>query len=101
MPHDYTNLRRILESERFPHTYVHKIIGRNTPAFEQGIANFEARFPRAVRATRRESQPKAAAAASPSARFISYSFELEADTADEIIELLVFTETIADTMMQL
>ena len=99
MAHDYTNLRRILESERFPHTYVHKIIGRNTEAFEHGIATFQARFPRAIRVTRRESQPKVAAA--DSARFISYSFELEADTADEIIELMAFTETIADTMMQL
>ena len=94
---DYTNLRRLLEGELYPHRYTHKVIGRTTFAFEAGVASLEARFPRVVRVARRES----AAPGGGASQHVAYTFELPADGPDEILEMLAFTETLPDVLMML
>ncbi len=88
---DYTRLRELLENESYPHRYTHKFIGRKTEAFAASVAVFEQRFPRAARTGERESGGGAA--------YLAYTYELLADSPDEIIELVRATAEIADLKM--
>ena len=99
MAYDYTNLRRLLEAEPYPHRYLHKVIGRTTAAFEAGVAELELRFPRAERTIRRESRPPGTTTGD--ALYVAYTWELLADNPDEILVLLQFTETLVDAVMVL
>lgn len=91
---DYEKLRELLEEEEYPHLYVHKFIGLNTEAFREAVIELELRFPDAKQISARES---AGAAAS----YLAYTYELEANSADEIIELLQETATLPDVKILL
>ena len=44
MSKDYSKIREMLEAqESFPFDYIHKVIGRNTPAFLDSVAALESR----------------------------------------------------------
>lgn len=88
MSQDYTKLRELLKSEQYPHKYIHKFIGQKTPEFMSGVATLEVRFPKAVKVSQRES------AGVSSDIFIAMTYELEAASPDEIIELLEATSKI-------
>ena len=78
--------------ESFPIDYVHKVIGRNTPAFLESVAALEARVP----AVRREGTRQSASQA-----HISITWVLRAQTADEVIALLQETQALVDLVMVL
>jgi hypothetical protein len=86
----YEKLRELLDAESYPHRYVHKFIGRKTPAFLKSVEELEAEFPEAVKVSSRES---AGTSAEP---FLALTYELVADTPDEIIDLLEATHQLDD-----
>lgn len=90
MTPDYSNLRELLKAETFPHRYVHKFIGLATPAFSAAVAVLEADFPAAQRVGERRSG---------GARFIAYTYELHAESVEDIVRLLEATRLLADLKM--
>lgn len=84
-------LRELLMREIYPHCYVHKFIGHQTPAFAEAVSGLELAFPRAQRVAARESGKMAGGG-----RYISYTYELQAQSADEIMALLEATAQLAD-----
>jgi hypothetical protein len=92
-PKDYTRLRELLlAQEEFPLEYLHKFIGRNTPAFEAGLAQWRMRF-------RPLSCPSDRLSANQGHR--SLSFILKMSTVDELIAMLEATDAIPDLVMVL
>ncbi len=87
-PKDYTKLKALLESqESFPIEFIHKFIGRNTPAFATGVAELERRHPELKLQHSRMSQGDAHVA-------LTYTFQ--AASADAIIVVLRATDEIPD-----
>lgn len=91
---DYEKLRELLSEEEYPHLYVHKFIGLNTDSFRADVAAFESRFPTVKQVSARESAGSAAS-------YLAYTYQLEANSADEIIELLQDTATLTDVKILL
>ena len=90
---DYSKLRELLlAQETFPLDYLHKFIGRNTPAFEQGLAVWRAAHPGASCQSDRLSSNQG---------HRSVTFIFRADSVDELIAMLQATDTIADLVMVL
>lgn len=86
--HDYSKLKALLEAqETFPHRYVHKFIGRNSPRFAQSVEAFQARFPKLELQHARLSKGEA---------HLALTFHLVAESADEIIAVLEATADIED-----
>ncbi len=93
MTKDYSTLRELLsEQEKFPLRYLHKFIGKNSPAFLMGVQCLEAAFPKLKQQSRRESGAKA---------HVALTFEFEADSADEVIQVLEATEVLPDLVLVL
>lgn len=93
MSKDYSKIREMLEAqESFPFDYIHKVIGRNTPAFLDSVAALESRFP----AVRRDSLRPSASQA-----HVSVTLVLRAADASEVIRLLEATEALVDLVMVL
>lgn len=87
---DFTQLKALLESqETFPTDYLHKFIGRNTPAFVNGVNVLEQQFPKLKLKHSRMSSGDANVA-------LTYVFN--ANSADEIIALLQVTDNIDDVV---
>lgn len=84
---DYTQLRALLEKEPYPHRFLFKFVGKNTDAFELGTRNLEALFPDLVMVTLRLSQNE---------NHASYTYSLEAESAEQIIEIYQVIEEIKD-----
>lgn len=82
----YDKLRELLEFEIYPYRYTHKFIGRRTEAFAGAVAELERAFPDAVRVAERATGP----------RYVAYTYEILARSADEIIALWQATERLAD-----
>lgn len=86
--HDYSKLKALLEEqETFPHRYIHKFIGRNSPRFAQSVEQFQARFPKLELQTARLSKGEA---------HLALTFHILAENADEIIAVLEATGDIED-----
>lgn len=84
----YAKLRILLvEQETFPTQYLHKFIGKNTPGFAEDVTQFEVRFPRARLQTARMSQGDG---------HVAMTYVLEAETVENIIDLLKATKLIRD-----
>lgn len=84
----YAKLRSLLEEqETFPTRYLHKFIGKNTPNFATDVTQFEAQFPKAHLQTARMSQGDG---------HVAMTYVLEADTVEDIIDLLKATKLIRD-----
>ena len=90
MKPDFTNLRELLKNESYPHRYVHKFIGLATPAFSESLSILEADFPTAQRVGERKSGGD---------RFIAYTYELHAESPEDIVRLLEATHLLADLKM--
>jgi putative lipoic acid-binding regulatory protein len=87
-PKDYTKLKALLEAqETFPLDFIHKFIGRNSPAFAAGVAELERRHPELKLQHSRMSQGDAHVA-------LTYTFR--AESADAILVVLRATDEIAD-----
>jgi putative lipoic acid-binding regulatory protein len=92
-PKDYTKLRQLLEEqETFPLSYLHKFIGRNSPAFAQGLAELEQRFPDLKKQTARKSQGDA---------HLAMTYVYVARNVDDVIVLLEATDQIEDLLVVL
>jgi putative lipoic acid-binding regulatory protein len=90
---DYTRFRELLiAQERFPLSYLHKLIGRNTEAFEQSLAAWQKRHPGAECQSSRLSEGGSHRAV---------TFVLKVKDADELIEILKETDQLADLVMVL
>ena len=87
---DYEKLRSLLQEEDYPHLYIHKFIGLKTDLFRSEVERLEREFPRAQRVGERESSGEGPQS------YLAFTFELLADDADEIIELLKLTSTLKD-----
>lgn len=85
---DFTKLRALLESqETFPHDYVHKIIGRNTAAFTEGVQRLEISFPYIRLETARTSKGEA---------HLALTYTIQAQNPDQIIDVLRETGNLVD-----
>lgn len=84
---DYNKLHALLDQEAYPHRFTHKFIGRNTARFTTGVQQLEARFPKLKLQTARTSKGEA---------HLALTYELVADSAAEIIEVLEATGQLED-----
>lgn len=87
---DFTKLKALLDAETFPHRYLHKFIGIRSEKFLDAVSALEQQFPRATRKGVRES------ADSKGTTYIALTFEFNAHSSDEIIELLEATMRLPD-----
>jgi hypothetical protein len=88
MAQDTTRLLELLKTETFPLRYVHKFIGRNTPAFRAAVAELGKRFPSAVCEGFRESGDSHA--------YLSYTYVQTAADAPEVVAFVEATAALAD-----
>jgi hypothetical protein len=90
---DMSRLRALFEAqEEFPLDYTHKFIGRNTPTFEQGVAEWRRKFTPIACPSDRLSANQA---------HRSLTFVLRMDTVDALIAMLEATDEIPDLVMVL
>ena len=93
MAKDYSKIRDMLKAqETFPIDYIHKVIGRNTPAFLDSIAVLERKFPLLRRDLVRPSASQV---------HVAVTLILRASSEDEVIQLLEETEELVDLVMVL
>lgn len=93
MAKDFTQLKALLEDqEEFPTNFIHKFIGRNSAAFREAIADLESRYPKMIRQTERLSSNEG---------HLSLTYHFEAESADEIIEVLSETQKLKDVLIVL
>lgn len=85
----YESLRKSLEQTilLWPHKYEHKIIGKAGDGFDVGLKEFEESFPHLIRK---------GAILSKNGRFLSLTYQIEAQDVDEIISLWVASEQVKD-----
>lgn len=85
---DYARLKALLEEqETFPHRYIHKIIGRNTPKFAEGVERLQEQFPNLKLETARLSKGE---------MHLALTYYLHAENADEVVALLEATHQLED-----
>ena len=85
-------LRAVLEKEKFPLPYTVKLIGKNTDAFNAGIAGFEAAHPSLTLQSRR---------ASGGEKHLAFSYHGVMANAEQIIEIYRSAATLPDLMVLL
>lgn len=90
---DFSRLRALLETqEEFPLEYTHKFIGKNTPAFELGVAEWKKKCgPIAC--------PSDRLSGNQAHRSLTFIFRME--TVDALIAMLEATDEIPDLVMVL
>jgi hypothetical protein len=84
---DYNKLHALLDKETYPLAYTHKFIGRNTARFTTGVQALEAKFPKLTLQTARTSKGEA---------HLALTYEIVAENAGEIIEILEATGQLED-----
>lgn len=90
---DYSRLRELLVAqERFPLNYLHKLIGRNSEAFEESLAAWQKRHPGAECQSNR---------LSGNGGHRAVTLVLKVNDVDELIEMLKETDQLADLVMVL
>ena len=75
------------QHHQFPGIYTHKFIGKNSPIFTAGVADFEKKFIGLTRTTERQSA---------SGAHLALTYEYHASSADDVIQLSVETHKIND-----
>ena len=71
---------------------LHKFIGKSTPEFLASVEKLATEFPRATQLGRRESVSRTGGAPA----YVSYTYELYAESAAEIVAFVKYTATLAD-----
>jgi putative lipoic acid-binding regulatory protein len=90
---DYTKLKELLETEEtFPHRFLFKFIGRNTPTFLTGVAALTRANPALQLVSTRKSSND---------QHVSLSYEYEAAEAEAIIEIYRAIQKIEDLLIVL
>ena len=84
----FQKFRDLLDQNyQFPATYLHKFIGKNSPIFLESVQEFEKKFIGLVKTMERQSA---------SGAHISLTYEYQAASADDVIELTIQTQHIND-----
>ena len=83
-------LRELLQNEQYPLNYVHKFIGRKTDEFFNDVGEFESKFTKATRVSERESAPTGENI------YVALTYTFEANSADEVIEILEAASALKD-----
>ncbi|MFZ9595996.1 MAG: DUF493 domain-containing protein [Bdellovibrionia bacterium] len=73
----YTQLKELLEREKFPLSFPFKVIGKNSPTFVNGIQQFTQDHPEFILKSKAESAHQ---------KHVSFTLELQAQSADPIID---------------
>jgi putative lipoic acid-binding regulatory protein len=90
---DYTKLRKLLEdTEKFPHEFVHKFIGKNTPEFATGVSELERKFPGMKLSNSRMSRGDG---------HVALTYVYLASTPDDVVALFKATESVPDVLVVL
>lgn len=92
MSQSYEKIRQLLSEQPFPHRYIHKFIGLRTPEFLMTVEALEKAYPKAKRVTERETSGKSHGGIP----YVALTYELLADSADEIVALLQSTALVSD-----
>lgn len=87
---DLKKLHELLKNESYPHTHVHKFIGNKTQSFLLGIEKLEEDIPEITRVGEREKED------GRGGYYLALTYELYANSADEIIELYQATLALPD-----
>ena len=87
---DLKKLYELLSKEKYPHVHIHKFIGVKTQAFLSGVAELEKAHPTAKRIAEREKNE------SRGGQYLALTYELEVQSADEIIAFYQFTLALPD-----
>lgn len=89
MSHDqFGKFRELLDQNfQFPCSYTHKIIGANSTIFKNSISEFEAKFIGLTRTTER---------LSASGKHISITYEYQAASPDDVVQLMIETQKLND-----
>jgi len=80
-------LNLYLSKESFPVEYLHKVIGKNSFAFQQGLMGLERKFPSMVRKVERKSS---------GAAHVAVTYSLVAGSSTEILALRRETALVPD-----
>lgn len=86
-------LRLLLQSETFPHVYLHKMIGVKSVQFLDGLAALQMRYPQAKQVATRDSVPPQG---SSQGAYVAVTYAFSAKNADEIIEFLTWSSKLPD-----
>jgi hypothetical protein len=90
---DYTQLIELLRAqETFPTQYLHKFIGKNSPAFIRGVEGLEKRFGNIRQQSARMSKGDA---------HVAMTYVIDAADVDEIIVVLTATDELEDLLVVL
>jgi putative lipoic acid-binding regulatory protein len=87
---DLEAFRALLEKETYPLAYTLKLIGKNSPEFNQSIADFERDNPKMTLQTKRESG---------GGKHLAYSYLGVMSNADEVVALYLKAEKILDLLV--
>ena len=77
----------LLQNFQFPCIYIHKIIGKNSPIFKTSISEFEAKFIGLTKTTER---------LSASGKHVSITYEYQAASPEDVVQLMVETQKLND-----
>ena len=75
------------EHHQFPGPYLHKFIGKNSPLFLESVAEFEKKFIGLTRTSEKQSA---------SGKHLSLTYEYQAASAEDVVELSVQSHKIND-----
>ena len=89
---DLSRMREILEKETYPSRYVQKVVGNNNDIFRGDLATLEAKLTRVVRTGDR---------LGGSGKYLSVTYELMADTPEEILELIREVRALREVLFML
>ncbi len=88
MDDPFEKFRQLLtDTYLFPATYTHKFIGKNSPMFEEGVREFEAKFVGLKRTSEK---------LSASSGHLALTYEFLAGSAEDIIDLAKASHLIPD-----
>jgi putative lipoic acid-binding regulatory protein len=89
---DWTKLSELLAKETYPLPYILKLIGKNTPQFEESLQQFEQVHVRLSRVSSR---------ITPNGKSVSVSYQWVAQGPDEIIAVYERASQLAELMVLL
>ena len=84
----FEKFKSLLESNfQFPCVYTHKFIGSNSVIFKDSVSEFESKFIGLVRTSER---------LSASGKHLSLTYEYQAASSDDVVQLMMATQKIND-----
>ena len=88
IPKEMEKFRDLLNANfQFPTVYLHKFIGNNSAIFAAGVSDFEKKFIGLKRVTERQSA---------SGKHLALTYEYQAASAEDVVELAIQTHRIHD-----